>query len=259
MDWIKGFYSKTGKWWGPAESSITEKDHIRLQTVERLCGDGRKRILDLGSSYGNTSVVMAQAGHDVIGIEISDRIDFARKFESQAGKGSLKFIEEDLYKASFDEPFDVICYWNGFGIGADTDQRKLLQKMSDEWLKPEGKVVMDIQNPVCWIKWAGDEENLKADPKEGYQFNVSERIDFDPINNRFIDTWWETEKPEEKFSQTIRCYSPVDFMLLLENTALKVDVMEVDGKGFNLNQSYESTHPIWTKNEYLVLLSKNTN
>jgi SAM-dependent methyltransferase len=256
MDWIDGFYSKTGTWWGNAESAVTDMDHKRLATLERLCGSGKKRILDMGSSYGNTAVVMAQAGHDVVGIEISDRIDFARKYESQAENGTLQFIKEDFYKVSFEQPFDVICYWNGFGIGDDKDQRKLLEKMAGNWLKPHGKILMDVQNPVCWINWTGDEEHLKADPERGYQHNVSERIDFDPINNRFIDTWWETEKPEEKFSQSIRCYSPADLSLLLEGIDVKLDRIEIDGEEINLNATYNSHHPIWKKNEYLVILSK---
>jgi hypothetical protein len=64
---------------------------------------------------------MAHAGHDVVGIEISDRITFARQYEGQAGDGSLQFVHGDFYQASFDHPFDVVCYWNGFGVGADAD------------------------------------------------------------------------------------------------------------------------------------------
>jgi len=38
MDWIKSFYSKTGKWWGPAEVKITYRDYQRLKIVKRLLG-----------------------------------------------------------------------------------------------------------------------------------------------------------------------------------------------------------------------------
>jgi hypothetical protein len=27
------------------------------------------------------------------------------------------------------EQFDVVCYWDGFGVGTDQDQRHLLQSM----------------------------------------------------------------------------------------------------------------------------------
>ncbi len=34
MDWVDGFYSKTGTWWGPAEAKITDSDHKRVATVQ---------------------------------------------------------------------------------------------------------------------------------------------------------------------------------------------------------------------------------
>lgn len=200
MKWTKDFYSQTGQWWGPAESKVGERDHQRLETLERLAGKGKKRILELGSSYGNTAFVMAQAGHEVIGIEISNRIDFAHQYEGQIENGNLTFVKEDFYQASFDNPFDVICYWNGFGIGSDEDQRTLLRRMANHWLKPDGIVLMDVANPTCWIQWTGDEENLSARPDAGYHHNVSERIDYDPVRNRLIDTWWETETPDQKLT-----------------------------------------------------------
>jgi SAM-dependent methyltransferase len=256
MNWIREFYSRTGQWWGNAESTIGERDYERLATVERLGGTGPKRILDLGSSFGNTAAVMAQAGHEVVGVEISDRIEFVRQHATQPGKGTLRFVKADFYEVTFDDPFDVVCYWNGFGVGTDRDQRTLLRRMADEWLTPDGIVVMDVANPACCIRWAGDEEHLTAAPEQGYHHNVSERTDFDPVRNRFIDTWWETEKPEETLSQHIRCYSPADFLLLLEGTGLRLDVMEVDGEALDLAASTTSSHSLWTKYEYLVKLSK---
>lgn len=255
MDWIKEFYSTTGTWWGPAESQITERDYQRLHILERLCGPGPWRVLELGSSCGATAMVMAQAGHDVVGIEISDRIAFARQYEGQCG-GSPRFVNDDFYHASFDHPFDVVCYWNGFGVGADADQRRLLRRMADEWLADHGIVLVDVANPVRWITWAGDEEQLAAAPDQGYRYDVSQRIDFDPVRNRFIDTWWETNSPERALSQDIRCYAPADFMLLLEGTGLKLDRLEVDGQELRLDARQMSSHPLWTNHEYLAKLSK---
>lgn len=117
----------------------------------------------------------------------------------------------------------MVAYWNGFGIGTDEDQRKLLKKIFDEWLSPDGLALIDIANPFVWASWNGEKEQKPANPEVGYPNNVTQYIEFDPINNRFYDSWWVTEKPEEKFTQDIRCYSPVDLLLLLEGTGLKLD------------------------------------
>ena len=36
MDWVHKFYSTTGKWWGPAESKITERDFDRAKIIKIL-------------------------------------------------------------------------------------------------------------------------------------------------------------------------------------------------------------------------------
>jgi hypothetical protein len=76
------------------------------------------------------------------------------------------------------------------------------------------------------------------------------------VRNRFIDTWWETESPEAALSQDIRCYAPPDFLLLLEGTGLKLDRLEVDGQEMQLDARQTSSHPLWTRHEYLAKLSK---
>ena len=259
MEWIDGFYSRTGEWWGGAESGVTERDHRRLVAMQRLCGaDGRPlRVLDLGSSYGNTAFVMAQAGHDVTGVEVSSRIDFAARHDLSNLAGSLRFVRSDFYAFKDEGTFDVVCYWNGFGVGNDADQRRLLRRMKELWLKPEGVALIEVANPARWMAWAGDEEHRAAQPEVGYPFNVSERTDYDPAGNRFIDTWWQTEIPGDAISQSVRCYSPVDFLLLLEGTGLRLAQAEVDGARIDLDGHATSAHPLWTNHEYLVVLEAN--
>lgn len=135
--WIEPFYSETGRWWGGAEAAITERDFERVDTVRRLTSCRRGRLLDLGSSYGNTAA-FALAGYDVTGIEISDRIHFAQQHRnivaSTPNAGTLSFIHADFTRAELEQRFDVVTYWNGFGIGTDADQRALLNQIARTWL-----------------------------------------------------------------------------------------------------------------------------
>ena len=244
MDWVKKFYSQTGKWWGPAESKITERDFERAKKITRLAPD-TKSILELGSGYGNTAAACARAGFDVTAVEISDRINFAKQFTDKKYSGSLKFIKADFYEVKFGNKFDVVTYWNGFGIGTDDDQKRLLTKIASEWLKPNGLILMDVQNPAKWCEWAKEPVvNKKANPAKGYNFNVSEKIEFDEAMQFMTDTWWETDNPTEKFTQKIRCYSPADFKKLLSGTGLKLDLIEPIGDELR------------KVNEYLVKLTK---
>jgi len=244
MDWIKIFYSNTGKWWGPAEVKITDRDYKRLETVKRLYGSLPKTTLELGSSYGNTASVFADAGIDVTAIEISDRADFAKKYAGKKHKGKLVFIKDDFYKINLSQKYDVVCYWNGFGIGTDEDQKKLLIKIAQEWLKPKGTLIMDVQNPYIWKKWNGDKEHKKAKPDEGYNYDIWQEIKYDRNEKRMYDTWWESDKPKIKYTQTIRCYTSKEISSLVNGTGLKIIYKEVKGKLID-----------WKSHEYLVQLT----
>ena len=110
LDQVDNFFSTTGQWWGKEEKKITADDYQRLKLVKRLANHGTKRILELGSSYGNTAAVCAKAGYEVVGVELSDRIKFTKAYEKQKYPGSLKFVKQDFYQFIADQPFDLVCF-----------------------------------------------------------------------------------------------------------------------------------------------------
>jgi SAM-dependent methyltransferase len=225
VDWVQEFYSQTGRWWGPAEATVGERDLRRVRLLHRLCGDEPHEVLDLGCGYGSTAAAMAAAGHAVTGVEISDRITFAGSFTGQRFPGSLRIMHDDFYTATLGQRFDVVCYWNGFGIGTDADQRRLLHRISGEWLAPGGTVLIDVMNPLVWARWDGETHHKQARPADGYQHTLTERHQFDPVHSRYTDTWWEDGQPGQPVSQYGRCYSPADLRLLLEGTGLTLTTL----------------------------------
>lgn len=92
---------------------------------------------------------MTDEGHDVTGVGVNP-IDasFARKLALIPRKGKFTFIEDDFYHVKFTEWFDVILCWQVFGLGSDDDQRLLLQKMQEEWLKDGGVVLWMFTIPM---------------------------------------------------------------------------------------------------------------
>ncbi len=248
------FYSKTGNWWGKAEAIITERDHARAALLKQICPDAQK-VLELGAGYGNTAAAMADAGLNVTANELSDRIKFAEKFEAKQ-QGSLSFKKGNFYTADVGSGYDAVVYWNGFGIGSDADQRKLLARISKEWLKPTGKALIDVGNPFVRASWAGDREHKDAKPEAGYEHTIDELTDYDPVQNRFTDTWWETGKETEKLTQALRNYTPVDLVLLLESTGLKLDAVYVAGQPLDLKSTHSGNADLLHKEqEYLAVLS----
>jgi SAM-dependent methyltransferase len=167
----------------------------------------------------------------VTGVDVSEvRLGFGARFaDAVPAPGSLRLVRADFYEFAADERFDIVCYFNGFGIGTDADQRRLLRRVRDEWLAPKGVALIDVANPFVWAGWAGDVSHRHARPQDGYRYSLSERTGFDPVGNRFTDTWWETGRPDQPRTQSVRCYTPADFALLLEGTGLTLDGVYVAG------------------------------
>src|SRR5581483_7689716 len=106
-----------------------------------------------------------------------------------------------------------------------------------------------------WARWAGDGEQLDPAPGRGYHHRgIAESIDFDPVASRAVDNWWERPEPERVHTQTLRCYSPADFQLLLEGTGLRLDHLEVDGQPLDRGARHTMASPLWEANEYLARL-----
>lgn len=256
LEWVKDFYDQAGIWWGPdpQERGVHE---TRVKTIERLCGSGPKRILELGAGPGATAAAMADAGHSVVAIELSPtRAHYARELAKIPRTGTLDVMEADFYTVELDQRFDVICCWETFGIGSDADQRRLLERIARDWFDPQGCVLMDVYNPIRPMREAGLERRLS--PLKGVPGSVEmiNRCTFDPLHCRWIDEWQPTAEPAKALAQSIRCYTPVDFMLLLEGSGLSIKYIEVDSKTLAIDaDAIIISGPLMDAWSYLVQLT----
>jgi SAM-dependent methyltransferase len=239
------YYDRTGEWWGTL--TISEQDRQQAADIERLSGPGIKRILELGAGFGGTASATADLGHWVVAVEQSPvRAQYARALAREPRRGALTVLEADFYTVELDARFDTVCYWNGFGMGSDADQRRLLRRICGSWLAPDGCLLMHVYSPWWWSRRAGQEERKPGRLVQGF--------DFDPIACRLIDSWWPVYDRSQDVAECIRCYSPMDLLLLLEGTGFALAFAEVDGQSIELVPANTSTHPLWDTWKYLVKL-----
>ena len=259
MDWVRPYYTKAGDYWGPTGVEQVHLDRLRI--LEAICGANPKRILELGAGTGEAAAVMADAGHDVVAVEFSTpRVRNLKLLSTAATKGSLTAIEGDCYDIAISGEFDVVCYWDGFGVGSDHDQRRLLRRISREWLKRDGLLLMDVFSPYRWVQETGVEWNLDRN-HPSHRLRQRRRFGFDPVNGCFKDTWCpiddETGQCDEAMAitQKIRCYNPADFQLLLEGTCLTLGAIQVDGEPLDFKSSdVTADHPLWRAWSYLAVV-----
>jgi phospholipid N-methyltransferase len=260
LDWIKDFYTQAGEWWGE-DPQASDVHPTRVKMVKRLCGNGIKNILELGAGTGVSAAALADAGYHVTTVELSpSRAEYAKRLAEIPRLGSLDIIEGDFYTVELKKAFDVICCWETFGLGSDTDQRRLLKRIANEWLGPGGCLLMDVYSPVRPAREAGTERRLS--PLKGVPGSVEmvNRCQFDPIHCRWIDEWIPVQEPEKALAQAIRCYTPADLLLLLEGTGLAVKHVEVDGQELEIvSNQIALPSPLTNAWCYLVQLFKSPN
>jgi hypothetical protein len=182
-------------------------------------------------------------------------LHYARQLVARPRPGTLTVVAADFYTVALEGRFDVVCYWEGFGVGTDADQRRLLRRIASQWLTPNGCLLLEVFSPTGPARAAGREE--WKPPLEGAPEAVAllHRYHFDPVRCRWIDEWQPRGDPSLARAQSIRCYTPVDLLLLLEGTGLALQRLEVQGEALEVTSSPITTSgPLLEAYTYLAQL-----
>lgn len=245
-DWVEPFYTQKSAWFGP--SGILEHHRARADTIARLCGSPPLRVLELGAGAGGSAAATARLGYEVTAVELSPlRAAYARELAAESGPGTVAIAEGDFFTVDLDGPFDVVVYWDGFGVGDDDQQRALLRRIGDVWLRPHGSALIDVFSPWAWARAAG-RETVDA------ELDLVQQLDFDWLACRFVDSWRPTSDPSQVITQSIRCYTVADLELLLDGTGLEIDTVEVAGAALEREREHLVSSPLENAWSYLAKL-----
>jgi len=217
MEWVKDFYKKQSNFL--KDCYLCDVDDFakeKVSIIEKILDKKITSILDLGAGGGQNAIAMTLKGYSVTMIELLEEFTTHAKKLAEEHNQDLKIIQGDFYKVKLDQVFDLITYWDGFGIGTDEEQRLILKRIAS-WIKNDGIVLIEVYTP--W--YAGYSEG-----KEMSFGDVKRRYGFDPLNSRWLDNWWKVGDEDQVIKQSLRCYSPADFKLLIEGTGLKLDKIE---------------------------------
>ncbi len=206
MDWVDPFYSAQLDW---APQLADDRDLSDLLWVFSELKAPPGRLLELGAGAGQFAA-QAAARWQVVAVE---RVAALAALARARLSPPSEVIEGDFYAVDPPGPFDVIAYLDGFGIGTDADQQRLLERIAG-WLAPEGAAIVEIYAPWFWARAAGREQRLGD--------RAMRRYGFDAAGCRMHDTWWPVHDPSAAKTQSLRCYSPADLQLLLAPTPLSL-------------------------------------
>lgn len=204
---------------------------MKTQQVVTFCKEvlrlkNRERLLDLGCGAGFQSLLFAELGLDVLGIDISPPLIKHAKRLAAKQKSGAAFQVGDMREIDFNNEFNIVVVLGcSFGFGSDAENYRTLENISRA-LRPGGRVLLTGQHPYAVSNHTGPEW-LETD--EGILLH---RGEFDPATSRLGGTW-ELAQPDgllidegenpEKFG--IRCYSVPELHNLFAAVGL-------DTKGF---------------------------
>jgi SAM-dependent methyltransferase len=114
-----------------------------LLGAAHLGPDGPWRVLDVGCGSGETTLLTAQIGHHVTGIDISTSLlDLAKRRAAKAGLTNTDFFLGDASRLFIDPPFDLVI--SRFGVMFFDDPAKAFANLA-KLTKHGGRIVF-----VCW-------------------------------------------------------------------------------------------------------------
>ncbi|PKO13073.1 MAG: class I SAM-dependent methyltransferase [Chloroflexi bacterium HGW-Chloroflexi-10] len=246
METNQNFYQRQNEWSQIYFRPRDEQEQKKLELLQDIAGIARKTGLELGAGGGQFAIAAAESGFVVTAVEQEAAfVEHARLAAKTSGVDGVSFLCADFYDLEFTQPFDLIWYWDGFGLGSDAGQRRLLKKMAS-WLKPNGLVLLDVFTPWYW-----------SGPARGRSWKVEQAMrlyDFDAQNNRLLDHWWQVDHPETKITQSIRCYSPADMLLLLEGSGLELFEVHPGGAVNYDSGEYIEKAPLLDAMSYIAVL-----
>lgn len=248
MKWVQKFYTSQ---YIMADRLITnEVDSYHRQLVDKVENIAQCsviKILELGGGQGGFAVAAAKRGHKVTVVELipsaADQIHLLAK--KHGVEQDMQIIQGDFYNIDLPNDFDIVCYWDGFGIGSDDDQSQLLTLISN-WLSSRGTALIDIYTPWYWSHVPRQKMQLGK--------NSFRRYGFDAEGCRMLDTWWA--EGVDEVTQSLRCYSPADLTRLAIGTGLLLDSFESGGAMDYEKQVFHKNVPLVNAMSYLAILTK---
>lgn len=255
MDWAHAYYTRQSETFGRAiVTDHNRRAAARLDAWATAYGCGPD-LLELGAGAGGLAAALADLGRRVVAIDFNPSdAAFARTLAADRPPGALTVVEGDFYTADLERTFDFVCYWDGFGIGSDADQRRLLHRIADDWLTPGGRCALDVFSPWAWRGRDGETSTYTA--RDGTAWTRTVR--YDAVGQRFTDSWHPADDDSVTRSQSIRCYAIPDLVLLLDGTGLALDrVHAMDGSEIDPSRAdADTTDMLLRTNGYVAIVRR---
>ena len=140
------FYNELG-FEGMSKLKTEKRTNDELSYLKNFLKVGQ-RILDLGCGYGRYTIPLAEMGHDIEGIDITQSLVVKARSAAKERNLVVKFTVGDMRSLPFlDKSYDVaICMWSTFSeLSEAVDQKRAIEEMM-RVLKDKGFALIEVRN-----------------------------------------------------------------------------------------------------------------
>lgn len=248
-EWWKNFFTPiTGEIMFSTRAELSQPEVEQILKMTQLAKESD--ILDLACGTGRHSLLFANSGHKVIGLDYSKNFLQKAQAERKRLKSKIAFIHGDMknLKPHFSSNrFDlVVSLYNSFGyFQKRSDDARMLKEVFHV-LRPGGKFVINTLNGSCVSGRLKIPVSMGREPMPGV-FMI-DAASFDQKQKRTSSKWTlvDTRKSKTKifrgdFQQNV--YSHSELRRLLKNAGFKIETVWglLAGGDFDEKKSWHQT------------------
>lgn len=151
--------------------------HLRKNILNWYPFEKESTILEIGCGMGAITNMLCEKCHDVTAVELSKKRAIATLLRCRK-KENLEIIVGNLNDIQFEKKFDYITLigvleYQGTYTGTDNPYMKFLMEIK-KLLKPNGKLLIGIENKYGLKYWCGAREDHTGIPFEGMnQYSIT--------------------------------------------------------------------------------------
>lgn len=174
--------------------------------------DRSKEILDLACGHGRHANALAQLGHKVTGIDITEGFLKLAKKEASKFKVKVKYIQDDMRNINYNQSFDrIYVMYTAIGYFDDEDNEQVFRKIFKA-LKPGGIFCFDSHNRDTFLTYFQRSSVVERDGN----FMLDQRS-YDSLTGHCLTKRTIIYKNNKKsFHFTVRFYNPTDILKLFK-------------------------------------------
>src|SRR5689334_18134602 len=221
-----------------------DAEHERMEMLRRdvpfflkHIGKRRQSVLELACGTGRAAIPIAQAGHEVVGVDYAaDMLAVAQRKRDAVGltDRQLKLVQAEILSMDLRRKFDCVAIFFNTMLGFTTlkAQDRFLDVVRRH-LKPSGRLWIDIFQPdfgmLCERESIGIDGNVFYVPRFDRTVFMTADVRRD-MSRQWIEVtfnyrWFDTKGREhkEKLVFDMTAIFPRELQLLLERNGLVID------------------------------------